>query len=93
MQIAGSFDWRLSVLAQTSLFFLDARLSPTVVQSGDFELTGMLAMLEPRNATRRKWIVFDGIDVLLALLQNPAAESRELYRLRDWLAQNELTAS
>ncbi|RPI40885.1 MAG: hypothetical protein EHM59_21345, partial [Betaproteobacteria bacterium] len=39
-----------------------------------------------------QWIVFDGIDVLLTLLQDPAAEMRELYRLRDWLADNALTA-
>jgi circadian clock protein KaiC len=90
---SGTFDWRLAVLAKTSLFFLDARLSPTVVQSGDFELTGMLAILKAKKRELgAKWIVFDGIDVLLALLQNRAAESRELYRLRDWLAQNELTA-
>ena len=35
---------------------------------------------------RREWIVFDGIDVLLTLLQNPIAEMREIYRIRDWLA-------
>ena len=39
----------LSALARSALFFLDARLSPTVVQSGDFELTGMLAILEAKK--------------------------------------------
>jgi circadian clock protein KaiC len=39
-----------------------------------------------------QWIVFDGIDVLLTLLQDPIAEMREIYRLRDWLADNALTA-
>ena len=90
---AAAFGWRLPALAKGSLFFLDARLSPTVVQSGDFEITGMLAILEAkRREMGAEWIVFDGIDVLLALLQNPAAEIREVYRLRDWLALNELTA-
>jgi circadian clock protein KaiC len=90
---AAPFDWRLPTVARHSLFFLNARLSPTVVHSGDFELSGMLAILKAKKQEiGARWIVFDGIDVLLALLQNPAAEMREIYRLRDWLAQNELTA-
>jgi circadian clock protein KaiC len=36
--------------------------------------------------------VFDGIDVLLTLLQNPLLEMREIYRIRDWLADNEISA-
>jgi len=90
---AATFGWRLPALAKDALFFLDARLSPTVVQSGDFELSGMLAILEAKKQElAADWIVFDGIDVLLALLQNPGAEVREIYRLRDWLARNNLTA-
>ena len=90
---AATFGWGLPALAKSALFFLDARLSPTVVQSGDFDLSGMLAILEAKKRELgASWIVFDGIDVLLALLQNPAAEVREIYRLRDWLARNDLTA-
>jgi circadian clock protein KaiC len=37
--------------------------------------------------------VFDGIDVLLTLLQNPIAEMREIYRIRDWLTDNEVNAA
>ena len=90
---AATFGWDLRALAKRALFLLDARLSPTVVQSGDFELTGMLAILAAKKRELgARWIVFDGIDVLLALLQNPGAEMREVYRLRDWLAHNDLTA-
>ena len=90
---AATFGWRLPALAKSELFFLDARLSPTVVQSGEFELSGMLAILEAKKQELGAgWIVFDGIDVLLALLQNRGAEMREIYRLRDWLAHNDLTA-
>jgi circadian clock protein KaiC len=39
-----------------------------------------------------QWIAFDGIDMLLRLLDNPAAERREIYRLRDWLEETGLTA-
>jgi circadian clock protein KaiC len=90
---AATFGWHLSAAAKSPLFFLDARLSPAIVQSGDFELSGMLAILEAKiRELRAGLIVFDGIDVLLALLQNPGAEMREIYRLRDWVARNALTA-
>src|SRR5437764_2686000 len=43
---AATFGWDLPALERDKLFFLDARLSPTVVQAGDFDLTGTLAALE-----------------------------------------------
>ncbi len=90
---AATFNWRLASLTSRELFFLDAHLSPTLVLSGDFDLTGMLAMLAAKQKQiGAQWIVFDGIDVLLMLLQNPAAEMREIYRLREWLADKALTA-
>jgi circadian clock protein KaiC len=90
---AATFGWHLSAATKSPIFFLDARLSPTTVQSGDFELSGMLAILEAKkHELGAGLIVFDGIDVLLALLQNPGAEMREIYRLRDWVARNQLTA-
>ena len=91
---AASFDWGLPALARNKLFFLDAKLSPDVVKSGEFDLSGMLAMLKAKkDEIGAKWIVFDGIDVLLTLLQNPVAEMREIYRIRDWLADNEVNAA
>src|SRR4029077_6319355 len=90
---ASSFDWRLASLPSRQLFFLDAHLSPTLVKAGDFDLTGMLAILAAKKKEiGAEWIVFDGIDVLLTVLQDPGAEMREIYRLRDWLAENGLTA-
>ncbi len=89
---AATFGWDLPALAKKKLFFLDARLSPEVVKSGEFDLIGMLALLEAQaaqiHATR---IVFDGIDVLLGLLDDPVAERREIYRIRDWLLKTGLT--
>jgi len=41
---------------------------------------------------RAKRIVFDGIDVLLTLLDDPAKERREVYRLQEWLHSAGLTA-
>ena len=90
---AATFDWRLAKLAPKQIFFLDAHLSPTLVKAGDFDLAGMLAMLAAKkDEIGAQWIVFDGIDVLLTLLQDPVAEMREIYRIRDWLAEHALTA-
>jgi circadian clock protein KaiC len=89
----ATFDWGRRSLASKQIFFFDAHLSPTLVTAGDFDLSGMLAMLAAKKQEiGAQWIVFDGIDVLLTLLQDRRAEMRELYRLRDWLADNALTA-
>lgn len=90
---AESFGWGLAeLLREKILFFLDAQPKSDLVQSGDFDLGGMLAALEAQThgmQTRR--IVFDAIDVVLALLPDPAARRREIYRLHEWLMARELT--
>ena len=89
---AATFGWDLEGLEQEGLFFLDARLSPTVVQAGQFDLSGMLASISAKakemKATR---VVFDGIDVLLTLLGDQNAERREMYRIYEWLQAEGLT--
>lgn len=90
---AGTFGWDLAKLEKQKLFFLDAKMRPNTVQAGEFDLTGMLAVIENKaremNARR---IVFDSIDVLLSLLDNPATERQELFRLYDWLLHSGMTA-
>ncbi len=89
---ASEFGWDLPRLIRRKVFFLDAQLSPDIVQVGDFDLIGMLERLRRKAIELRATvIVFDGIDVLLTLLDNPAAARRELYRIRDWLSTNGLT--
>jgi circadian clock protein KaiC len=89
---SAAFGWDIPSLQQSRLFFLDAYLSPQIVQAGGFDLAGILAALEERardmNARR---VVFDGLDVLLNLLDDPVAERREVYRIHEWLGRNELT--
>ena len=90
---AATFGWDLPALERERLFFLDAQLSPTTVQAGDFDIAGMLAGLQAKaTAMGAKRIVFDGIDVLLSLLGDPVKERREMYRLQEWLHANGLTA-
>jgi circadian clock protein KaiC len=90
---AATFGWDLPELEKKKLFFLDARLSPEIVKVGEFDLLGMLNLLQAKaEEIHATHIVFDGIDVLLGLLDDPAAERREIYRIRDWLLQTGLTA-
>ena len=87
------FGWDLPQLREEKLFFLDARPTPGLIQSGDFDLTGMLAALEAKvRQMKARRIVFDAVDIVLALLPNDSARRREIYRLHEWLLKNALTA-
>jgi circadian clock protein KaiC len=89
---AATFGWDLPGLEREHLFFLDARLSPTTVQAGSFDLAGMLAGLSDRvRAMKTRRVVFDGIDVLLTLLDDTVAERREMHRIYEWLQAENLT--
>ncbi|WKJ91688.1 circadian clock protein KaiC [Methylomonas montana] len=89
---AESFGWKLDELQEKSLFFMDAQPSPDLVQSGDFDLGGMLAALEVQiGEMGARRIVFDALDILLVLLPDQAAIRREIYRLHEWLLAHEMT--
>jgi len=89
---AESFGWKLAELQHKKLFFLDAQPTPDLVQSGDFDLSGMLAALAAKTKEMKaRRIVFDALDVILALLPDPATKRREIYRLHEWLLAKELT--
>ncbi len=87
-----AFGWNIRALERKQLFFIDACVRSDVVKSGGFDLTGLLAAIEAKaEEMGAKLIVFDAIDVLLSLLDDPVAECRELYRLHEWLTLHELT--
>jgi circadian clock protein KaiC len=89
---AESFGWQLAKLPRKKLYFLDAQPRADLVQSGIFDLIGMLAALDAQimeMGARR--IVFDAVDIVLALLPDLAAKRREVYRLHEWLLARELT--
>ena len=89
---AQTFGWKIGELGPDRLFFVDACMRSDVVKAGGFDLTGLLAGLEAKaREMGAKVIVFDAIDVLLSLLDDPVAECRELYRLHEWLTDHEFT--
>ena len=90
---AEGFGWNLPELRKKKLYIVDAQPKPDLIQTGDFDLTGLLTALKAQAlemGARR--IVFDAIDVMLALLPDPTAKRREMYRLHDWLLEHEMTA-
>ena len=87
-----TFGWRLAELLKHKLFFLDAHPTPDLIQSGSFDLSGMLAALEAKaKEMGARRIVFDAMDIVLALLPDAAAKRRELYRVHEWLMAHKLT--
>ncbi len=89
---ASAFGWDLRRLQKDRLFLLDAHLDTATVQGGAFDLAGLLAGLSAKaKELGARRIVFDGIDMLLAQLDDPAAERVELLRLHQWLYESGLT--
>ena len=89
---ANSFGWELEALMPKNLFIMNAQPLPGLVQSGDFDLGGMLAALKVQaRAMRARRIVLDALDVVMALLPDMEARRREIYRLHEWLLAHQLT--
>lgn len=87
------FGWKLEELQRQKLYFMDAQPMPDLIQSGSFDLGGLLAALEAKaKQMGARRIVFDAVDVLLALLPDEAMRRREMHRLHQWLLDHELTA-
>jgi len=87
----AAFSWSDTSLA--SIDIIDAQLSQSVEQAGDFDLLGLLAVIDARVKTSgARCIVFDGLDMLLAYLRDPALIRREAFRLRDWVHATGISA-
>jgi circadian clock protein KaiC len=87
------FSWNVADLqAKNKLFLLDAQPATDLIQAGDFDLSGMLAVLGAKaKAMAARRIVLDALDILLALLPDAAARRREVHRLHEWLLSSGLT--
>jgi circadian clock protein KaiC len=90
---AQAFGWDIAALRRTKkLFFLEAQPRSDLIQSGTFDLGGMLAALGAQcKKMRARRIVFDALDIVLALLPDVATKRREIYRLHEWLVAHALT--
>ncbi|MEN3950351.1 circadian clock protein KaiC [Iodidimonas sp. SYSU 1G8] len=88
----GALGWPAQA-PDAELHIMDADFLPNVVQSGAFDLNGLLAALSALiRESGAKRIVFDAVDVLLDLLDDPAGQRRELHRLFHWVSTEGITA-
>src|ERR1700690_3516095 len=90
---AETFDWKIRQLQKQKLLLIDAQPNYDLVQTGDFDLCGMLAGLGLQAAQMKaRRIVFDALDILLAMLPDLSSRRREIYRLHEWLVSRGLTS-
>jgi len=86
------FGWGLERLQPDKLYLMDARPPIDLIQSGTFDLRGLLAALgELIRRMGAKRIVFDALDIMLALLPDNDSKRKEIYRLNDWLQRYAIT--
>ena len=89
----AGFGWDLAGMKRKKLYFLDAKPQPDLVQSGSFDLSGMLALLGAKcKEMGARRIVFDALDILVTLLPDMASKRREIFRIHEWLIEKKLTA-
>ena len=93
-QNALTLGWDLAPLEQAGkLFLMEAHVDPQAVLSGEFNLKGLIAIINGKaTAMKADRIVIDALDVLLRLFDDPARERNELYVLHDWLIDHDMTA-
>ncbi len=91
---ALTLGWDIEALEEDGrMSIIEAHLDPESVVSGDFNIKGLLAILEGQaGSLKAKRIVFDAIDVLLRLYSDPGRERAEMYALHEWLLSHEMTA-
>ncbi|MEX2616168.1 MAG: circadian clock protein KaiC [Alphaproteobacteria bacterium] len=90
LNYAAGFDWEIGRLHESGrLRIVAARLDDDTIRSGSFDLQALLSIVaEHARQSGAKRIVFDGLEVLLGLLENDALERLEFYRLKEWVKQH-----
>jgi circadian clock protein KaiC len=90
---ASTLGWDLTAMeAAGKLALIEVRMDPATVVSGDFDLHALLAIVEGTSrAITAKRIVFDSLDILMRLFDNPCRERNEMYFLNDWLLDRGMT--
>jgi circadian clock protein KaiC len=88
-----TLGWDLAPLEKEDKFFLfGAHVDPQAAISGDFDVKGLLAIVEGKaKSMGARRIVIDAVDVLMRVFDDPVRERNELYALHDWLNDHEMT--
>jgi len=92
-QNALTFGWNLAALEQAGKFFLmEGQIGPDILLSGDFNLKGLLAIIEGKaeemGADR---IMIDALDILMRLFDDPKRQQNEVFALNKWFKDKRMT--
>jgi circadian clock protein KaiC len=88
-----TFGWDLVPLEQAgTLYLMESRVEPHAMLSGDFNLKGLLAIIEGKGkemgAAR---IVIDAVDMLTRFIEDAKRQQNEVLALNSWLKENGMT--
>ena len=89
----ASFDWKFAEIGDDEIHMIDAQLPLDAVRSGVFDFSALLAVLTTLiTESGARNIAFDGIDILLGVLNDETLERQEIMRLREWVRGSGVTA-
>jgi circadian clock protein KaiC len=92
-QNVSTFGWDLTPLEEAGkLFLFGGEINSDAVVSGDFNIKGLLAIIDGKTkqmGARR--LVVDAMDVLLRIFNDPKREELQLHNLHRWLLKRGLT--
>jgi len=92
-QNAMTMGWDLSALeAKNMLFLLDASPKKGMVIAGEFNLSGLLRIIEGKaNQMGTSLIVLDALDILLRMYNDQFLEQNEIYSIHHFLSQRKIS--
>lgn len=91
---AAEFGWNVPALETRGLLLLHARVRPHLARAGQFAIEAILSALAPEvSALGVRHVVFDGLHVMLALLEDQADRLQTAARIRTWVTEHRLTAT
>jgi len=91
---ALAIGWDLKPLEDAGkLFLIDSRPGPDVVRTGNYNLSGLLAILNGKaEAVGARRLVIDSMDVILRIFEDSTLQQDQLYQLTDWLNKKAISA-
>ncbi|KPA16386.1 KaiC 1 [Candidatus Magnetomorum sp. HK-1] len=93
-QNALTMGWNLAALEkQNMIFLLDACPKSNMIVSGEFNLNGLLTILEGKALQMKaNFIVLDALDVLLRLYEDQFLEQNDIYNIHHFLSSKNFTS-
>lgn len=91
---AASLGWDLAGLERSGLLrMFHGDVPQNLVRAGEFDITGLLAILDRELArTGARRLAIDALDVLLRLYSDPDQRLQQLHALQGWLRSHGLTS-